>query len=78
MKRYTGKSLEQDVAGFNTRLESLKHEYRIVVEYYNGYTHVALATPEQVGRHCTQRKITGGNPRECLNACYAYLAGLLQ
>ena len=76
MKRYTGKSLENDIAEINKRLESAGHPYRFDVGYRYGYTAVDLATPEQLARHCCSRNHETGTPRECLAAVNAYLAGL--
>jgi hypothetical protein len=73
-KRYTGKSLENDVAQFNKRLEARNDALRFVVDYRYNYTAVDLATPEQLAQYCTQRTLATGTPRECLNECYRYLA----
>lgn len=74
MKRYTGKSLEADLVKFNAQLEAANHELRFVIGYRYNYTAVDLATPEQAARYCTQRTLQCGTPRECLAACYEYIA----
>lgn len=72
--RYTGKSLEADVIRFNQQLEERGDANRFVVGYRYNYTAIDLATPEQLARHCCGRTLECGTPRECLNACYRYLA----
>ena len=74
MKRYTGKSLEKDVEGFNAQLGAIGDTYRFSVQYRYGYAAVELATPEQLAHHCHQRNLEIGSPRECLAACNRYLA----
>jgi hypothetical protein len=74
VKRYTGKSLEADVASFNEQLAARGDAYRFLVSYRYNYTAVDLATPAQLARHICQRNLETGTPRECLNACYRYLA----
>ena len=73
-KRYTGKSLEADLIDFNKWLEERGDAMRFVIGYRYNYTAVDLATPENAARHCTNRNLECGTPRECLNACYKYLA----
>ncbi len=72
--RYTGKSLEADCVRFNAQLAERGDSYRFDVGYRNGYTAVDLATPAQLERHCCQRNLEVGTPRDCLNACYRYLS----
>ena len=72
--RYTGKSLEADCVRFNEQLAERGDAYRFDVGYRYNYTAVDLATPEQLARHCCQRNLETGTPRECLAACYRYLA----
>lgn len=74
MKRYTGKNLESDVASINQKLETLGAPLRLVVGYRYNYTAIDLATPEQLARHCCQRNLECGSPRECLAAANAFLA----
>lgn len=71
--RYTGKSLEADLVKLNAKLAEAKHDLQFVVGYRYNYTAVDLATSEQAARHCTQRTLECGTPRECLNACNAYI-----
>lgn len=73
-KRYTDKALERDLIGFNSTLENIGHDMRLIIGGHNGYTAVDLATVEQAKRHCIQRNLECGTPRECLNACNAYMA----
>ena len=73
MRRYTGKALESDIADLNKRLESAGHEMRFDVGYRYGYTAIDLATVEQLARHCCQRNLTCGTPRECLAAAQRYV-----
>jgi hypothetical protein len=63
--RYTGKSLETDVADINLQLEALGSEWRLSVGYRNGYTAVDKCTVEQLARHCCQCCLEAGTPREC-------------
>lgn len=76
--RYTSKSLESDVAALNITLERIGDPYRFSVGGRYGYTAVDLATPEQLAQHCCQWMLIGGTPRECLNACNAYLAAAIR
>ena len=73
MKRYTGKCLERDVVELNKQLAAMGAELRFDVGYRYNYTAIDLATPEQLERHCCQRMLTSGTPRECLAACHAYV-----
>ncbi len=75
--RYTGKCLEKDLERFNAQLEAVGHDLRFVIGYRYNYTAVDLATPEQAAKYCTQRTLQCGTPRECLNACHAYMANVL-
>lgn len=72
--RYTGKCLEKDLEKFNAQLAAANHDLRFVIGYRYNYTAVDLATPDQAARHCTQRTLQCGTPRECLAACYEYIA----
>jgi len=72
--RYTHKRLEADVARFNEQLTARNDAYRFDVGSRYNYSAIDLATPEQLARHCCQRTLQTGTPRECLNACYQYLA----
>lgn len=74
MSRYTGKSLEKDVQEINAKLEKLNSPLRCVVGYRYNYTAIDLATPEQMARHCCQRNLETGTPRECLAAANAFVA----
>lgn len=73
MKRYTYKNLQSDIEVLNAKLAEKGHNMRFVVGSRNGYTAVDLATIEQLARHCCQRMLVGGTPRECLNACHEYV-----
>jgi hypothetical protein len=72
--RYTSKQLEADVKELNAKLEDRQNPFRFVVGGRYGYTAIDLATPEQITRHCCERMLAGGTPRECLAACYKYIA----
>jgi len=72
--RYTAKELESDIAEINRRLERLGHAMRLGVGYAYNRTELDLCTPEQLQRHCRQRLLDCGTPRECLAAAKAYLA----
>lgn len=74
MKRYTHKSLQADVAELNEKLAEKGHEYRFMVGGRYNYSAIDLATVEQLERHCCQRNLTLGTPRECLAECHAYMA----
>lgn len=76
-KRYTGKSLENDVNEINHKLDKLNAPYRIDVGYRYNYTAVDLATPQQLRDHCCQRNLETGTPRECLTAALGYLASCI-
>ena len=78
MNRYTGKSLEADIAAINETLAKLNAEYRLEVGYRYNYTAVDLATPEQLARHCCQRNLETGTPRQCLAAANAYLVSCIK
>jgi hypothetical protein len=71
--RYTVKNLETDLAIVNTKLEKIKHPYRLVVEQFNGSTWVYKATPEQVKNHSNTGSVKGGTPRACYQAACDYL-----
>lgn len=77
MSRYTYKNLKSDVAELNAKLEKLNHEFRFDVGSSYNRTTIDLATPEQLARHCCDRLLDCGTPRECLAACHAYLAKLI-
>jgi hypothetical protein len=72
--RYTHKRLEADVARLNETLAARSDKYRFDVGSRYNYSAIDLATPEQLARHCCSRMLVGGTPRECLNACYQYIA----
>ncbi len=76
-QRYTGKDLERDVKTLNDGLAKAGHDLRFDVGYRYGYTAIDLATVEQLERHCCQRMLTGGSPRECLAECNRYVAAVL-
>jgi len=73
MKRYTHKALESDVEILNAKLAEKGHEMRLMVGARNGYSAIDLATVEQLARHCCQRMLEAGTPRECLSACHEYM-----
>jgi hypothetical protein len=74
VKRYTAKSLEADLPGLNETLGRLKVGLQFVIGGRNGYTAIDLATPDQAARHCCQRMLVGGTPRECLQACHEFIS----
>lgn len=74
MTRYTSKALKNDVVTLNKELEEQGSEYRFVVGGRNGYTAIDLATVEQMQRKVVGRNLECGTPRECLNACYDFMA----
>lgn len=76
--RYTGKSLEADVAALNAKLESMGHDLRFDVGYRYNYTAIDLATVEDLKRHCCQRMLIGGTPRECLHAAQMHVFGVME
>ncbi len=73
MKRYTHKNLTADVEILNAKLAEKGHEMRFMIGARNGYSAIDLATVEQLARHCCQRMLIGGTPRECLAACHEYM-----
>ena len=72
--RFTYKSLSFEIEKLNSKLAAAGHEYRFVIGQRNNYTAIDLATPSQMARYCCQRNLHCGTPRECLNACYEYIA----
>lgn len=73
MKRYTHKSLAADVELLNAKLAEKGHEMRFMIGGRYNYSAIDLATVEQLARHCCQRNLDTGTPRECLNACHEYM-----
>jgi hypothetical protein len=73
-QRYTANALKVDVELLNKELEKQGNEFRFVVGGRNGYTAIDLATVEQMKRHVSTRNLECGTPRECLNACYQFMA----
>ena len=73
MKRYTHKNLTADVGILNAKLAEKGHEMRFMVGSRYNYSAIDLATVEQLARHCCQRMLIGGTPRECLAACHEYM-----
>ena len=73
MNRYTHKALTADVESLNKILAEKNHEYRFIVGARNGYSAIDLATVEQMKRHCCERMLEGGTPRECIAKCYEYM-----
>lgn len=72
--RYTAARLETDLVDMNETLAKMGDPYRFLIGGRYGHTAVDLATPEQLARHCCQRNLELGTPRECLAACAAYVA----
>lgn len=73
MKRYTYKNLTADVEILNAKLAEKGHNMRFMVGARYGYSAIDLATVEQFARHCCQRNLALGTPRECLAECHAYM-----
>jgi hypothetical protein len=73
MTRYTYKNLKADVEVLNYKLAEKGHNMRFMVGARYNYSAIDLATVEQFERHCCQRMLVGGTPRECLNACHEYM-----
>ena len=71
--KYTHKSLCADLLVLNAKLEKAGHDLRLVDGHRYGYSAVDLATVDDVKRHCTQRMLYGGTPRECLAKAQAYV-----
>ena len=71
--KYTHKSLCADLLVLNAKLEKAGHGLRLVDGHRYGYSAVDLATEDQVKRHCAQRMLCGGTPRECLAEAQAYV-----
>ena len=78
MKRYTGKALEADIAILNNKLEALNSDMRFDVGYRYNYTAIDLCTTEQLARHCCERNLETGTPRECLHAARLYVFGQME
>jgi hypothetical protein len=73
MKRYTHNNLIADVEILNAKLAEKGHIMRFMVGGRCNYSAIDLATIEQLARHCCQRMLVGGSPRECLAACHEYI-----
>jgi len=73
MKRYTYNNLTTDVEILNAKLAEKGHNMRFMVGARYGYSAIDLATVEQLARHCCERNLDTGTPRECLNACHEYM-----
>ncbi len=73
MKRYTHKALEADVDSLNKMLEEKGHNMRFMIGARYGYSAIDLATVEQFARHCCERMLVGGTPRECIAECHKYM-----
>ncbi len=72
MTRYTYKSLDADLTELNKSLDKLGAEFRPQIGSAYNRTHINLATPEQMARHCCHRQLYSGTPRECLAKAEAY------
>ena len=71
--KYTHKALCADLLALNAKLVKAGHDLRFVEGRRYGYSAVDLATEDQANRHCCQRMLFGGTPRECLAAAQAYV-----
>ena len=71
--KYTHKSLCTDLLALNAKLEKAGHDLRLIPGHRYGYSAIDLATKEDAERHCCQRMLCGGTPRECLAAAQAYV-----
>lgn len=71
--RYTHKRLEEDVAALNKQLEAMNAQMRLDVGSRYNYSAIDLATPEQLARHCCQRMLVGGTPKECIAEARSYV-----
>lgn len=84
MARYTYNSLAADLDILNEKLEKL---YKLNSDFYPdkdallyfvagsryGYSAVDLATKEQLERHCCQRNLECGTPKECYTAALEFV-----
>ena len=73
MARYTFKSLDNDIDALNAQLENWGHTPRLQAGQRYGYSALDLATVEQHARHCCERNLETGSPRECLAAAQSYM-----
>ena len=73
MARYTFKSLDNDIDALNAQLENWGHTPRLQAGQRYGYSALDLATVEQHARHCCERNLETGSPRECLAAAQSYI-----
>jgi hypothetical protein len=73
MKRYSYNNLKADAEILNAKLAEKGHDMRFMVGARYGYSAIDLATVEQFARHCCQRTLQTGTPRECLAACHEYM-----
>jgi len=64
-KRFTYKMLVSECERYNEKLEAMGSKWRLMAGSRNNYRAVDLATAEQYARHCCQRNLTTGTPREC-------------
>ena len=73
MKRYNRKALYADLVRLNEILAKHGHDMLMIGGRRYGYSAIDLATKEQAARHCCQRMLFGGTPRECLAAAQSYV-----
>ena len=63
--RYTYKSLEAECSYLNDQMKADGIEWVLVPGGRYGYSAVDIATPEAAARHCVNRTLETGSPREC-------------
>ena len=71
--RYTSKCLESDLADLNKTLENKGSEWRLLYGSRYNWSAVDLCTVDQLKRHCCQRNLELGTPRECLAAAQRFV-----
>ena len=74
--RYTVNLLKSDIEKLNKQLEKKEHQYRFVIELFNGLTWLSIATQEQLKEHCIQSRIKGGTPKEWYQRALMYMSGV--
>lgn len=73
-RRYTVNRLREDLVVLNQKMVNIGSPYQFVIEEFNNMTWLAIATPDQMERHCTQDRLLGGTPKECYHRAVVYIS----
>ena len=74
--RYTGKMLENDVAGINASLKKEGINCQYLVGYSYGRTQVMECYTDEKGKFNINRTIESGSPRECYERVNSHVTGV--